>query len=266
MSHIIVHRLEDIARRHAARLQQVAALPPQLSRVHGEHWDFERKPFAHDYQPRQRGRVRPGLIADATEGGAPTWPVATPAQAPCLRSQSLVVYLSDGAMASTFYLASSTQTVPWRFRIRDIALNHLSNTAGGYTSWNAYVGYENHQNARLSSPPSGEAVFIVSSVTNSLNVGNGARVLGPRVNGYAVDSIVPYRGGGPFESGQTITVAASVANVGAGDFEAYATIEVEECEETYGGAARIGEPIPGPISETAPGAVRAPLPDWMEVF
>ena len=56
MSHISVHRVEQIAKRRLARIAQIEAMPPQPERYDGDHWNFTRPSIVH--------AVYPGLAAN----------------------------------------------------------------------------------------------------------------------------------------------------------------------------------------------------------
>ncbi len=67
MSHIIVHRIEDLARRRIGRTAQIDALPPQQARHVGNHWQLNRRSFAHaaflNMLPDRVGKEDPVLKA-----------------------------------------------------------------------------------------------------------------------------------------------------------------------------------------------------------
>ena len=67
MSHIIVHRIDALARRRIGRTAQIEALPPQLPRHDGNHWQLNRRGWVHaaieGWYSERLGPTDPRLLA-----------------------------------------------------------------------------------------------------------------------------------------------------------------------------------------------------------
>jgi len=95
MAHIIVHRIEELARRRLAVAAQRAALPPQPARANLLLWDLSRVPWAHGYSQRYtKYEARAAVQAAAIEQGLD--PVAVEE----LTLDELIV-LPDGTIEAT---------------------------------------------------------------------------------------------------------------------------------------------------------------------
>lgn len=262
MSHIIVHRIEQIALRNAARLAQIKALPPQLTRGDFNAWDLNRKGYQHDTSwPRRSDGADPGLVADAPTDaglGGGEQPRQTSAVA-CKQSEHFLGLLHRTAVgAETGFLCVSLPWVGYPFRIKAARLTQYFWNGNGRRTWNVVVGTDDYTNNLVSVPPSGESMVRVSGSHGLFFVGQGPD-FGPRVRDQTEVSVLDFPEGKIFPAGTRPIVAVALLTTIAYDFVAEAHVLIEECRPTSGGGG--GGPPPPPS-----GGGGAPTPDWTEIF
>ena len=95
MAHIIVHRIEELARRRPAVAAQRAALPPQPARANLLLWDLDRVPWAHARSQRfTKYEARDAVAAAALAEDVPA------AEIEALTLDEVIV-LPDGTIEAT---------------------------------------------------------------------------------------------------------------------------------------------------------------------
>jgi hypothetical protein len=162
MSHIIVHRIEDIAARRIGRIAQIDALPPQLDRHVGNHWQLNRVPFARGYTPHRvygRRAFVPDEGADmGGGGGAAPQTIAPGPSAGCEESRSYVLLLRFIAADPLDTIrAISTPPLPWNAQITNLQIDSDIGSLAG--SFNVVATDATHAGEAVADVPAGTAAF-----------------------------------------------------------------------------------------------------------
>ena len=251
MSHIGIHRVEDIARRRLARTAQVEALPPALPRFQDDLWDFTRLPWAQPFVPRRRAR---GPAREEQVAGEPmSFEVGAPASQPltCPRRQSFTLWVTRNLMQQNQIAATSGPIINYPFTIDDV--NVAADYGGSQSdSFNLIVGDGEYLNTILGAVPSGTPHY--DSIGTAENAGaTDIKVIGPPAIS-VTNSINSSRGGsGPYQPGQRITAAYLHATGGGGQTISWAfTVSITECS---------GEPPQYQFDQWAPPVEYTPPPE-----
>jgi hypothetical protein len=257
MSHIIIHRVEDIARRRLARIAQIEALPPAVPRHDGDHWDFNRIGWAKPFVPLRQARERAKYEDEPGAGELLPPPAPRARVARCPRRQSFALHLwkAAGPTARTCWV-SSTPTIPYAWQVDSI---HMRRDSGTFpeTTINIYAGDEQYNNEIITGVPSGAPVFLVTQsepAAGSL----WEFPIGASIHDFMDAGTAEIFGAGPFPAGTRATFAMGFGVTTPAFHEVMAHLQISEC---LGGAAGFEfdiYPEPPPPAPVGAGAVEAP--------
>ncbi len=267
MSTITVHRIEDIARRHVARIAQIEAMPPQLARANFNAWDFNRPPYPHAIT-RLRGRQTEALGLTVDE--APSGGDFEPAVSAFLRAETITFRLvAPFTGVALTYFVYGQHRVSYPYRIVGAHATIIGAAAAANSdNFNIFIRDETID---IVTPTLDGVKVFETYVRNAAAFGIGTQI-GPQLdvavpdglNRARPDNLFYESGGGPYRAG-TVPCIAIPNELYAGSRFVYVTIKIAE---TGVDATRFFQPLPrrpGPDPGPSPGP-GAPPPDWTEVF
>lgn len=162
MSNIAIHDLSARARARLGRKLQIEALPPQLDRHEGDHWQLNRAGMLVPRKPRN------------DPANYQPWPIA---------AENNITLAVRGAVSST---TTSSTRIPFACVIREISYSLIAGTAGGTQS--ADVVVVGHGSVWRSSTDSPQ--LVGSTNANDWNITYDPHFIVPHVGVEITASIV----------------------------------------------------------------------------
>ena len=266
MSHIAVHRFDDVARRRLARLAQVAALPPQLERHDGKHWQLNRVPpirgsYRQQIRPRSIELGETILYNNDVDGPA-TGPGNGFAEDTILGQRGFTLAIrTDVTDPTDNFRAITTPVLPWPWELVEYSIR--GNPAGnGIMTFNFAAVDQVQDGSVLSARPGGDYLWELVRPTN---VGTDmALAVGPWLQVRGNTQTEMNRGDGgqigtpSSVAGKRLMFIVRMMGGSSGDGDFYATVTVRE--------VRTARPVrlvaPAPAVPTAP-AGETP---WIEIY
>lgn len=168
MAHIGIHRVEDIARRHLARILQIDAMPPQMTRGDFNTWDFNRAPFHH----REVVPIRRLRRADIQEQmGQPSggFPVGEMLGERAMTEhgherRTYILNFDKAVLPDLTFLVTSSPAVPFPFNLVNATFTGISTTGAGKPNWNVAISDQEYLNDIVGVLPNGKMLFDVPFV------------------------------------------------------------------------------------------------------
>lgn len=272
MSNIIVHRVEDIAKRHIARIAQIEAMPPQLTRGDFNFWDLNRIGYQRGFVPMRRGRGDKPDLLDSDQGDGAAMPFVDQSGAdacPDELSVNISIETTGGAIPAQRMIASSSRPIPWRFKIMHAQMRAGTFSTNQRASFNLIIGNDNHDNSILSAVPSGQRLW---EQAGSPNVGFvGAVYIGPLATTSSSNMPDDASGGGPYPAGARLIFVLFTNSTIVSDVQIDMSVRVRRCRDAVaaigdgGGGGGDGGGGPAPPGGGG-GGVPLPTPPWEEVF